>query len=262
MIEYNLQDIDENVFELNGSSIAVIPRKSMTIDSESFMIDSRTEENSFLAGEIKIGDNRLKSRMLPFSFNVTATTDSIFNTLLNNFIYQLNKVYYLIDNTNSKRIRVSLDNFLITNDTGSHKRSVDISFKLKCLDPFWEDLTEQTISGTTVADTWKEITFNNSGYIELYPAIELNASAQCTYVEALINVQSIRIEDALFGTTNYETMEINSNKGYVKLGLTDRTKNIIGGLGFISIPVGSYILKLLTEVSCDYTIKYRRRYFV
>lgn len=262
MIEYNLEDKEGNVFELNGSAIPVIPRKSGTIESEQFGIDSRTEENSFLSGKVKIGENRLLSRTLPYSFQVASTEDSAFNLILNSILFQLNKVNYLIDVTNDKRIKVNLIDFSIINDTGSHKRSADVSFNLDCLKPYWEDNTEQTISGSTVAATWKEITFNNDGYIELYPEISLSASAQCDYVEAVMETQSIRVEDPLFGTIAYEIMDISNEEGYVKLGATDITSSITAGLGFISVPVGSFILNLLTEIVCDYTITYRRRYFV
>lgn len=262
MIEYNLIDKEGNIFELNGSSVSIIARNSTTFLSEQFQVETKTEENSFLPGKVKIGDNRLLSRTLPYVFQISEISDYNFNTVMNTVLYNLEKAEYLIDNTNNKRIRVNLVDSSISYDVGSHKRSADVSFSLECLTPYWEDSTEQTITGTTTADTWEEIAFNNSGFMELFPIIELEAAASCSYVELVMEYQSVRVEDSLFGTTNYEVMIIDNKEGYVKLGIVDRTVSIVNGLGFISVPVGSNTLELLTELACSYTLRYRRRYYL
>lgn len=262
MIEYNLADVDGNIFELNGLAVPIIARNTMTIESENFTFETRAENNSFLAGKIKIGDNRLESRILPLQFDYAFVDDSTFNTNMNTMILHLNKVLYLIDVTNSKRMLVNIVNFLIPKDNGSFKRLGAVSFNLDCLNPYWEDNTELELTTTTVADTLKDIAFNNNGYIELYPKFEIISSDICAYVEFILGVESIRIEDSIFGSVNYESMLIDNEEGFVSIGVTDRTQSVISGLGFISIPVGSNTLQVVTDVICAITIKYRRRYYV
>lgn len=262
MIEYSLQDINGLLFELNGDSIETISKKSLTIQNEDFNVDSKVEENSFLAGSIKIGDSRLEAGALSFVLDFTYSTDSAFNLAKNTFLYELAKAVYLIDVTNDKRISVTFSNASFNYDSGSLKRSGKLSFVLTTLTPYWEDNTEQEQLVTTVATVEKELVINNTGFLNLFPTFEILASALCDSVEFIAGVESIKIEDTTFGSINNETMIVNNDEGFVSVNNVDRTKSITGGLGFISIPVGISELQITTEVACDIKVQYRKRYYV
>lgn len=262
MIEYNLMDINGNIFELNGSSVSLIERKTLGFDGESFAFENKIIENSFLPGGIKIGESRLKTRTLNFYFTIAKTNDSDFNTHINNILFNLNKVAFLIDVTNSKRISVNLRSINVPHDIGMEKRLSEIDFSLECLNPFWEDYNLQEINDTISAGVLKTIIFINDSYMDIYPIINLTAQTACSYIDIQNNLQFIRVENSYFGTTNYKNISINNEEGFIALGITDITKDIKDGLGFIYCPVGQTLLNFKTPVACDLNIQYRRRYYL
>jgi hypothetical protein len=262
MILYNLQDSNGNIFELNGEAVSVIERKTLGFDGESFKIENVTNENSFLPGKIKIGKSRLQSRELNFYFETVKTNDNDFNSFINNVIYKLRDVDYLIDVTNDKRIKVTLSYVNVPNDPGVEKRLSTVEFTLECLNPYWEDNTIQSINGNLTAIIQNEINFTNSGFMNVFPIIKITCAASCPSVEVSLPLQYIKIENSLFGTTNYEEMQINNEDGFVALGLTDITKYITDGLGFLFVAPGSTIFEIIIPVTGSYIIEWRRRYYI
>ncbi len=262
MIEYVIEDKDGDQYVLNDSGITSPGRESLTPGSDDFEYDTNTVPNSFLQGSVKIGSIRLMKKIIEFTLSRANEDDSAYRAEVNNLIAKLEKVKYLIDNTNSRRILVTLIGVNILYDPGSLHHSSEESFTLLCLEPFWEDLEETIQQENIVAGTPNLISFTNNGYLELLPIFTFVVTAFCQTVSVTIGGQSIKIEDPIFGTTNNEEMVVDNKEGIIINNNLDRTERIVDGLGFINIPVGASTIEVLMSVTAVLNISYRERYYV
>lgn len=262
MINYTIEDKDGNQFTLNDASISQPARNSVSYLEDIFEYDTKTIENSFLPGSIKIGSIRLIGRILTFELSRADNNQDAYKSAVNTLISKLQNIKYLIDDTNSKRILVVLSSISVSYDAGSLHHSSNDSFILECLTPYWEDLVEQSQIEVILGNIPNLISFNNDGFLSLLPIFELTVTDLCPFVNIRIGEQTIRIEDSIFGNTNNKIMEINNYEGVIINNNVDRTEQIVSGLGFVSISVGLNTIEINTPISADLNIKYRRRYYV
>ncbi len=262
MIEYAIEDKDGNQFSLNDIGTVQPVKGSLTYSEDSYEYDTNTVPNSFLPGAVKIGSTRLMERGITFSLSRAEEDDASFRSAINLLLSKLNDIKYLVDITNDKRILVVLSDFTSAYDKGSLHHSSEDSFSLTCLNPYWEDYTLLSQLESTVAGETSLIAFDNDGFLELAPIFEFTVSELCTSVSILIESQSLIVEDDIFGTTGNEIMSIDNDEGNIVINNLDRTEQLVSGLGFITIPVGSGTIEVKTSVDSDLDIQYRRRYYV
>ena len=262
MILYAVQDSNGNEFELNGNSIQVIPKNTTTYIGDSFSWDNRTVENSFLPGDIEINEPRLQARNLDFIATFTNPDSVSFRNEINDFILNISKAKFLIDKTNSIRASVARSSFDVQYQNGTHKSFAEVSFTFLMLTPYWEDSTLSSINDTLVSNVPKEILFNNNGYLSLLPIIIVTVGVASSFVDVQLDTQSLRIEDSIFGTSSNEIMTIDNEQGLVIIGQFNRTISIVGGLGFLEVPVGQSTFTFLSPQDATIEIQYRERYYV
>lgn len=262
MIEYALQDVDGNQFNLNDSMKNNPAKGSLTFNSDSFSYDTNIVENTFLPGSVKIGNARLQNRSIEFTLNRAEPNSDDYKQYVNELLQALSTVVYLIDVTNDRRIKVITESISINFDDGSLYHSGNEGFVLNCLNPYWEDNTEQTVSQSILANDSFQLAFNNDGYLEIFSSFRFTVTVATTLVRITIGNQTISVQDSLFGTTGFEVMVINNDAGVTLVGNLNRTKSITEGTGFISIPTGAQEIELFSNQNADVTITYRRRYYV
>lgn len=267
MIEFSLEDDKGNIFSLNGVSVTnTIGKNSLGFQNESFNIDTNIIEKSSLPGSIRTNDPRIESRVLEFVLNVSDPDYTAYQSFISGLLYNLNKVAYLRDETGSRRIEVTLNNFNISYDggVGSQWLSSNVSFSLTCLKPYWEDINFTETNYTVSASVTNEFTFTNNGYLEVQPVIEFVVAAPCSFFEIILVAEndSIRIEDPIFGTPGNGVITIDNEQGFVEIDNLDRTVYVIGGLGFISLPVGISDIQIISSVAATAKFYHRNRYYV
>ena len=262
MVEYIIEDKDGNQYTLNDLSIDQPARGSISYSEDSFEYETKVIENSFLPGSVKIGSVRLTGRTLTFELSRANADEDEYKTAVNTLMSKLQNIKYLIDNTNSKRMLVSISSMDVAYDSGSLHHSSNDSFVLECLNPYWEDNILQSQVEVILGNTPNLITFNNSGFLNILPIFEVTVTALCSFVNIGIGGEVVRIEDSIFGTTGNEIMSIDNEEGVIVNNNVDRTEQIVAGLGFVSIPVGSVIIEVNTPVSASLDIQYRKRYYV
>ncbi|MHA1302133.1 MAG: phage distal tail protein [Candidatus Heimdallarchaeaceae archaeon] len=263
MIEYALQDIDENEYELSGSSITEPAKSSVTFPSDRFRFDSKIVENSALPGAVKLGVTRLKSSNTRLQLIRSFPLDTDYRAAENEFIKWLEKAVYLIDKTNDRRTLINIEDINIKYDKGAHKLSSDISASLRLITPYWEDVTQQS-QDEPLSVTVNEIAITNNGFLPVCPIFTFTASVAVSQIEAFIDETrtGIKINDSIFGTSTYLTMILDCEKGTLKIGDLNRIASIADGTGFFNFPVGSSTLKIVPNAACDVNIKWRERDYV
>lgn len=262
MVEYALEDADGTQYDLNGSSIESIARKSITYEDARLRFDNNIIAKSFLPGDIVIGAPRLLSREINLILNRSADN---FETQLNELIYNLEKAVYLVNTTDSKRIKVRMMDMNIQYDKGAHRKSSNESISLTCLNPFWEDTIETTIlSQSLTGSANNDITIDNQGYLRTYGTLTFTASAAVAQVVAYMinNKEGIKFNDPLFGSGTYNELILDNIEGTLILEDDfDRNFTIEPGTGFFSFSKGSDTLRVTPSADCILDIKYRKRYY-
>jgi len=263
MIEYILQDINEIEYELSGDGVSQPAKGSVTFENEEFLFESKNVENSSLPGAIKLGKTRLQSRTVALDITRSHSLDADWRAAENEFIKALNSAYYLIDNTNSRRVRVDIQSISINYNAGSHKLNSGTKAVLKLLDPFWEN-TLQDSQDETLTVTTNEISIDNQGVLIVYPVLTFVAASAVTSLEIFVDEtqEGILIEDVLFGTPGFLTMICDCGLGTLKIGDLDRSISIAGGTGYFPLPIGLSTLKVTPDVGCDLNIQWRQRQYV
>ena len=264
MIEYQLKDKDDNTFDVNGDSVTLAFKESFTQGEDSFSFDNRIVERSFLPGSSLIGEKRLQSKSFILSFVYANPEDTAFRAALNEILMWIAKTAYIVDVTHNMQIKVTSDKANIGYDRGSLKLSGDHSIEFTALTPYWEDLTEDSETGTALKDTIKEIAVNNEGWLETYPVITLIATVATDDVQIYINSDNtgIQIQDSSFGTTGNLTMVIDCGKGLVSINDDDRNVSVVSGTGFFPIPIGEDTINILSNQEIEYTIEWYKRYYI
>lgn len=131
--------------------------------------------------------------------------------------------------------------------------------------PYWEATTVDQITGTTLADTIKEVDIDNEGFLVSPPIITLVTTAAVDEVQLYLSstTEGLKIEDATFGTTGNLTMIINCVTGQITIGTLNINSSIAVSTGFFSFQVGEDILNILgADVAMSYTIDFYKRYFL
>ncbi len=263
MIEYAVQDINEIEYVLNDTTIDQPARGSLTFSSEMFTYESKDVENSALSGAVKLGKTRLQSRLITLELERSHASDSNWKVAENEFIKNMASAYYLIDKTNSRRVRVDIQSINIGYAGGGHKQNSVTSVTLKLLDPFWENTTQDS-QDETLTVTTNEISINNQGVVIVYPILTFIAASAVASIEAFVDEtqEGILIEDSIFGTTGFSIMVCDCGLGTLKIGDLDRSISIAGGTGYFSLPIGLSLLKATPDVGLELNIQFRQRQYV
>lgn len=265
MIEYAFEDSNGTQYNLNDTGIEIIARNSLTYQDLKVNFENRIIEKTFLSGSHFIGESRLKPRQL--SFDLKRTGDN-FETQLNTFIKNAKSCRYLIDLTNSRRIKVIANNINVKYEKGSLKKMSSESIDFICLDPFWENVIETSILNEALtADIDNDITIDNDGYLDTYGRLVFSTSVVTSEIIAYITEanEGIKIEDSLFGNGAYTTMELDNYNGTLIISVGsdeyDRIPFITPGSGFFRFPVGSNTLRIIPNAACEVDIYFRKRYY-
>ncbi len=264
MIEYKLKDKDGNTYSLNGSGVTVSLKQTVTQESDSFTFDNKIVERSFLPGSQHIGHSRLQSREFKLTFERVNDDLSSYRIESNQLISFIQKTAYIIDVTNNMELRVVVRSMDIDYLQGSLKKYSTDTFSFIALDPWWTDLTKDTLTGSSISNTIEEISLNNLGYLETPIVITLVATVATDDIQIYLtsNSYGISLSDSLFGTSGNLTMIINCETGNVTIGNVNRNASIDEGTGFFNIPIGTDKLNILANESLTYTIEYYKRYYL
>ncbi len=264
MIEYRLKDIANNTFSLNGAAVPFSLKGAMTQGGDSFSFDNRVVERSFLPGSKLVGESRLEAREITLEMPEMNSDSDTYRDNINSLLAFLRKTVYIEDNTNQMQIKVVPSELEIDYDAGSLKKYSENSFSFECLNPYWEDLAEDSETGTATAVTIEAVAFDNEGYLEAYPVITLVATTATTDVDISLfsDNTGIQIQDSIFGTAGNLTMVIDCGAGLVSINDLNRNVSIVPGAGCFPLPVGADTLNILSNQTITYTIESFKRYFV
>lgn len=264
MIEYELKDGAGNTFSLNGSGVTYELKRAFTQGGDDFQWDNRVIDRSFLPGASLIGEKRLKSKGFTLSFPVIEGQAETFRAQINELFFWANKTEYIVDVTNDMEIKVTADTGNISYDPGSLKRSSNNTIEFTALTPYWESLIPDSVSGTALIATIKEVAVNNEGFLEAYPIITLTAAIATDDIQIYINSDNtgIQVQDSSFGTAGHLTMIIDCAKGLVSINDDDRNVSIVSGTGFFPIPVGADTINILSNQEITYSIEWAKRVFI
>lgn len=264
MIEYKLKDVNNNTFSLNGDAVPFVLKGAMTQSGDDFSFDNKIVDRSFLPGSKKIGESRLESRRIVLDIPDMSSDLATYRDNINQLVSFFSKTVRIEDSTNTMDILVVPQSCDIDYLRGSLKQYSDNSMSFEALNPFWEDLVEDSLTGSAIANTIKSVNFNNEGYLDTYPVITLVASVATTNIT--INILSsnlgIQIQDSLFGTGANLTMVIDCGEGNITMNYLNRNVSIVAGTGFFPLPVGSDTINILSNQNITYTIEWKKRYFV
>jgi hypothetical protein len=265
VIEYAFQDADGVQTLINGDTLPQIEGNSLAQGEDVFSWENKIVENSFLPGEKKLGTTRLQGRAVSFVLQRTAINDSDFRDGLNAMIKAFETCEYLVDLTNSLRMKVAPLDYSSAPLAGGEKRITSDAFSLRMLEP-WEDLTANTDGPTALTGlTFNDILLTNDGFLDSYPVLTFTASVAVDDIQILIpeNSGSFQIQDTLFGTSPaYDTLVIDCQAGTSDLGGADRGNFIVPGTGFIQFPSGDLTLRIFPSASCSVTVEWRSRFYV
>ena len=264
MIEYQLKDEDGNTFDLNGSSVTVALKNSVTQGEDSFDYDNKIIDRSYLDGSVVIGSKRLIARKYVMQITHVNNDSSAYRAIINELLYWLSKTVYIVDVTNSLELSVVISEINISYDEGALKLSSDDSFSFIALTPYWSDIAYNELTGTALATTIKTVPISNSGFLKAFPVITLTATVATSDVQIYIDGLNagIQIQDNLFGTVGYLSMVIDCETGLVTLGELNINNSIAQGTGFFYISPGSDQINILSNQQITYSIKWKKRYFV
>lgn len=270
MIEYSFEDVEGRTYNLNDSGIQIIARNSLTYSDLKLNYENRIINKTYLPGSHVVGDPRLMSRKL--SFDLKRTGDN-FETQLNMFIRKAEIAKYLVDDTNSRRMRIVLDSVNVKYEKGSLKKFSDESITFTCLDPFWEEATETSILNESLSAGINDITINNNGYLDTYGRLVFTAATGVSKIQAytvpglleLEITEGIEIRDSLFGNGAYTQLELDNYNGTLTLVAGsdeyDRVAYITPGTGFFRFPQGSNTIRIIPDAICEVDIYFRKRYY-
>lgn len=264
-IEYALTDINNNILlNLNDDIIFQPAKGSLTFEKEKFVFENKIVESSSLHGAVKLGKTRIGSREITLNFSQALGENvSNFRFAENSLLDALYKAIYLIDKINEMRIPIAILNYNLDYDKGAHKASSDNEISIRLLKPFWEKTTPINRTESLIIDI-NEIEINNLGSVEVPPIITFEAIVAVAQIQMYIDEtkEGIQINDALFGTIEYQTLIIDCKNGTVKIGDLDRTNNILTGTGYFQFPIGVFTLKIIPTTACDITIEWNERYYL
>ena len=265
MIEYELKDKDDNTYSLNGSAVSIDLKDTWTQGGDTFEYDNKILDKTFLPGSTLVGSSRLTGRSFTLEVTRTNSSSSDYRTELNQLLEFISRTKYLVDITNNMEIEIVAEEASVEYQQGSLKHLSSNKFEFIALTPYWQDLTEDTVTGTASADTIAEVAVNNQGFLTSPPIITLETTAAVNSIQLYLSSSSvgIQVDDNLFGTSGNLTMIINCINGEVTIGTVNRNDSILEGTGFFGLIVGSDTLNILAaDEDVDYTIDFYKRYFV
>lgn len=265
MIEYQLKDGDGNLFPLNGATVTREFKDTWTQGDDEYSFDNKILERSNLPGSVLVGNPRIEGRGISLSVKAASSDSQVFRGEVNQLLEFVARTRYLVDVTNDMQIAVIVSDASVSYESGSLKLMATNQLEFVALNPYWESLTPDEVTGTALADTIKQVAIDNQGYLTSPPVITLVAvgvinSIQFTIVSNNIGIQ---IDDVLFGTTGNLTMAVNCETGEVSVGAINRNASIVESTGFFDLPIGADTLNILAaDEDVGYTITFKKRYFV
>lgn len=271
-IEYRLRDADDNIFNLNTSDVTVQLKETTTQLDDAFQFENSIVPKSYLPGSVLVGANRLMQRVFTLTMERTNPVSATYRNELNALLSFVEKTVYIEDITNNMRLKVVIDLATILYGQGGLKHMSMDTFNFVALNPYWEDLTVDSYTGSIVANTVTPVSILNEGFLQSPPKIVLVApsavavtSVQCSLES---NNYSLQVDDALFGTASNLTMIIDCELGEVLVGSSAASENtynrsIVDGTSFFNFQTGADSLYILCVGGpVNYTITFRKRYLV
>lgn len=264
MIVYQLADCEGETLALNDVTAQPIEQESTTLGEDNFTYNTKIVPRSGQDGAVALGDTLIDSRELTVSFNRAYADYNDLRTKENELLAFLKRVTCLIDVTNNRRISVSPLSYKLGSDPGCYHHSTNNSITFEALIPYWENLTETTVTQTLTGGDINEISLSVNGSSPPPPVITLDCAEACTTLQMYIseNKQGIEINDSILGSAGFEIMTVDNKLGTVKISNLDRSQNIVAGTGFFDLLLGASTLVVIPEGDLDITIAYNERYYL
>lgn len=258
MIEYQLRLLDNSVYELNDTTMK---GKTTTSSEDSFNWSNEVITFDGRATGLQVGQPVISPKSSSFVRKHVGEDLSTENAL----IRALQNVAYLEDLTTLRRVAVVPSSYSISYPTGSHKLMGDVSFSLKWLSPFWEDISATTMAPeSVVSGVEKDIALDIAGYEEVEPVITIVAASACTSLDLHCEEtdDSFSLASSIFGTLGYTTLIIDCGAGTATVGVSDARADMVPGTAFIRLSSGVGTLTALANANLTVTISYRPRYYL
>ncbi len=265
MIEYELKDIDDNTYPLNGDTVTVALKNTWTQGADTFEYENKVIERSFLPGATVVAPPRVMSRQLNLTVESTNADPASFRAEVNALLSFVAKTRYIVDITNDMQIEVVPASSAIEYANGSLKLNSVNAFEFTVLTPYWAAMTEVEYTGTILADTLTAVSLTNAGFFPVPPVITLVTTALTNSVSIYVDSsdEGIQVDDAIFGTVGNLTMIIDNLEGLVSIGLLNENAEITEGTGFFEIPEGAQdVYFLCADEDVDYTIAFFPRFYL
>ncbi len=261
-MKYKFIDSDGAEYEVNGVLTPKIQAGSLSRSSESYSFEQKIIERSFLPGAAKVGEARLESRGFSFTLEFAAETDALFDAYLNELLLWVEKTVTIVETDNSKMTSVTVQNLNVTYDSGSIKRSGDMTIDFLMLDGFWTDTTPIE-SNHSLSIGVNNIPVTNSGFLPVYPLLTFDVPAAAPQLDIYIDEtkEGLQLVDDTLGTLALNELIIDCVNGSLTIEEFDRSQSITNRTGYFPIPVGDYTLVIDTPVACDLALSFFRRYY-
>lgn len=253
---YMLIDDDENQF--------IVKNGSLKIPEDSFTIANDVIERSYTDGAIAPGESRGEAKELVLTINIDNPIEQNYRDIINNLFYWARKAVTIRDRINNIETNIRASELPIEYDEGGQFKGSIVSLIFVQLIPFWWDVNFIEISENLSVSN--QLVIDNDGYYDS-PAIFI-LYTEVEIAKFLIKCQEtglgIGINDFQFGKTNLNTYVIDNENGEALLAGILRNDQIISSTGFFYLQRGINTLNVITQYDkdVDFTVKYKRRYFI
>jgi hypothetical protein len=237
----------------------IVENATLKIIEDTFPVEVDIIERSFTEGAIAPGEQRGTAKNLSLNIDINKTDEQIYRQAVNLLFSRK-----IRDRINNIETDIRLIEDTISYDEGGQFFGSRISFTLVQLIPYWRDVDFIEISETSTLSN--QIIVDNDGFFET-PAsfiVTTERNLQKFLIKVEENNLGIGLNDFAFGTVNLETYVIDNENGEALLGGILRNNRIIPGTGFFFLRQGINTINVITQnnVDIDFTVKYKRRYFI
>ena len=264
MIEYKLENSNGDTLALNDSTVTGMERKSLTLGEDNYSIEWKIVDKSGQPGSVALGKARMKEREITIFFVRAYQDYQDFRNKANELLAFLEDTIYIIDSTNNRKISVAAIGYKVPYETGSYQHLSDDSITFTALNPFWEDITPQTVNQSLSGGDINDVLLDVGGSLEVPPIITLTGTIATATLQMYVSEtkQGIEWNDSIFGTVGFEEAIIDNDLGTLNIGTLDRTQNISAGTGFFKLPLGGSTLKVIPAEDITISISWNERYYL
>jgi hypothetical protein len=246
---------NENYFIINNGSLKIL--------EDFFPVETDIIERSFVDGAIAPGETRSTAKNLLLAIDINNSNETIFRNTYNTLLYWLRKAIKIRDRINNIETDVRVSENGIIYDAGGFFKGSVLNVTFTQLIPFWRDV--DFIEESENLSLSNQIVINNTGY-DTYPIFIVTTATPLSkfLIKCIESNFGIGINDLNFGKTFLPTYIIDNENGEALLSGILRNDKIISGTNFFPLlrGVNTLIVRTLNNVDIDFTVRYKRRYFI